>query len=116
MKRSRKDTSLPRAATTAERTRLDAPVALCGDDSTTAVSPLPIDHHLLEFDVQHRLRTVPGLDFETLVIRRVPDGVCLEGVLKSGEGDPDLTDLVRQVAGVTRVLDRIVRMPKSETS
>jgi hypothetical protein len=121
MKRSRKDSS--RAASQPAV----APVA--GVVETGVVEPgavVTVVHstvetldctgrHRLEFDVQHRLRTAPGLEFETLVVRRLPDGICLEGVLKSVEIDPDLADLVRKVAGVTRVLDRVVRTPKIES-
>jgi hypothetical protein len=49
-----------------------------------------------------------------LVIRRIPNGVCLEGVLES-EGDPDVSGVARSVAGVNEVLNHlVVRRPVGE--
>ncbi len=63
--------------------------------------------HRLEQAVQRRLLAHPELRFSSLVIRRIPNGVCLEGVLEM-EVDLDLGDLVRSVAGVTQVLNHLV--------
>lgn len=113
MKRSMKETHS--AASRAAKKPTVAQAAPATAVATAVVetgSPVPPSRHRLEFDVQHQLLTAPGLEFDSLVVRRVPDGVCLEGVLKStGEGC-ELADLARKVTGVTRVLDRVVRMPK----
>ena len=41
------------------------------------------------------------------MIRRIPNGVCLEGVLES-ETDHDICNLARSVAGVDEVLNHLV--------
>src|SRR5271155_106790 len=54
--------------------------------------------HGLEEAVHRRLRSQPGLRIASLVIRRIPNGVCLEGVLES-DADQDVCNLARSVAG-----------------
>jgi hypothetical protein len=63
--------------------------------------------HGLEQAVHRRLRSQPGLHIASLVIRRIPNGVCLEGVLES-DADHDVCNLVRSVAGVDAVLNHLV--------
>jgi hypothetical protein len=63
--------------------------------------------HGLEQAVHRRLRSQPGLEIASLVIRRIPNGVCLEGVLES-DADQDVCNLARSVAGVDAVLNHLV--------
>jgi hypothetical protein len=63
--------------------------------------------HGLEQAIHRRLCAQPGLRFASLVIRRIPNGVCLEGVLES-DADHDVCNLVRSVAGVDEVLNHLV--------
>jgi osmotically-inducible protein OsmY len=63
--------------------------------------------HRLEHAVQRQLLAHPGLRFATLVIRRIPNGVCLEGVLEDG-GNLDICGLARNVSGVNEVLNHLV--------
>ncbi|HEV7999223.1 MAG TPA: BON domain-containing protein [Planctomycetaceae bacterium] len=63
--------------------------------------------HGLEEAVHRRLRSQPGLRIASLVIRRIPNGVCLEGVLES-DTDQDVCTLARSVAGVDEVLNHLV--------
>jgi hypothetical protein len=63
--------------------------------------------HGLEQAVHRRLRSHPGLQFASLVIRRIPNGVCLEGVLET-DADQDVCHLARSVAGVDEVLNHLV--------
>jgi hypothetical protein len=63
--------------------------------------------HGLEQAVHRRLRAQPGLRIASLVIRRIPNGVCLEGVLES-DTSHDVCNLVRSVAGVDEVLNHLV--------
>jgi osmotically-inducible protein OsmY len=63
--------------------------------------------HRLETAVRRRLLSQPNLRFSSLVIRRIPKGVCLEGVLES-DADLDVCNLVRTVAGVDEVLNHLV--------
>lgn len=64
--------------------------------------------HRTAFAVQSRLRREPGLDFESLVVREFPNGVCLEGVVSVGDIEHDIDALVRLAAGVDRVINRLV--------
>ena len=63
--------------------------------------------HGLEEAVHRRLRSQPGLRIASLVIRRIPNGVCLEGVLEN-DADQDVCNLARSVAGVDEVLNHLV--------
>jgi hypothetical protein len=63
--------------------------------------------HRLEHAVQRRLLSHPELQFSSLVIRRIPKGVCLEGVLE-GHGSLDVCSVARSVAGVDEVLNHLV--------
>jgi hypothetical protein len=89
--------------------------ALCSWDDpvpsvpmSTTVSAAPVVSHEIECEVQRRLLDEPGLHFSSLVIRRVNDGVCIQGVLETETGSPDLSRLARQVSGVKRVIDQVV--------
>jgi hypothetical protein len=63
--------------------------------------------HRLEQAVQRYLLSHPKLRFSTLVIRRIPNGVCLQGVLEDSV-DLDVCNLARSVAGVNEVLNHLV--------
>lgn len=63
--------------------------------------------HRLEQDVRNRLMAEPSLNFTSLVVRRVSDGLCLEGVLEADDSD-DVSTLVRRVCGATPVLNHLV--------
>lgn len=87
---------------------LDDPVP---SDSTIAVIEPRFCHdppHQVETDVQRVLVSQPELHFKSLVVRRVANGVCLEGVLEVDDNAPDVTRLARQVAGVEFVLNRLI--------
>ena len=67
--------------------------------------------HRIEEDVQRELLGQPELRFSSLVVRRVPGGVCLEGVLEAADVDAAsscVCGLARQVAGVQEVLNHLV--------
>jgi hypothetical protein len=63
--------------------------------------------HRLEGAVRRHLLSHPKLQFSTLVIRRIPNGVCLQGVLEDSV-DLDVCSLARSVAGVNEVLNHLV--------
>jgi hypothetical protein len=97
--------------------------ALCGWDDpvpsvsvSSTISPAPAVSHEIEYEVQRRLLDEPGLRFSSLVIRRVNDGVCIQGVLETETDAPDLSRLARQVNGVKRVIDQVVVRNVSSTS
>ena len=84
------------------------------DSSHTGVAPttgayvqVPRPHDI-ERQVRRSLLSHPSLRFSSLVIRRIVDGVCLEGVLETPELFDDVTELTRKVAGVDAVLNRLL--------
>lgn len=69
--------------------------------------------HVIERQVQQMLASQPDLCFSSLVVRRLRDGVCIEGILESGS-DTEVCLLARQVAGVNEVVNHLlVRHPRS---
>jgi hypothetical protein len=65
--------------------------------------------HTVEMDVQRMLLSLEGVHFSSLQVRRLPDGVCLTGVMQMPEDlDPQIEDLAAQVAGVDRVINHLV--------
>lgn len=64
--------------------------------------------HLTESEVRRALTSHPDLHFKLLVVRRVPHGVCLEGVLDVSGRAPDVDQIARQVPGVERVINRLM--------
>ena len=64
--------------------------------------------HWIERQVQHRLLSQPGLHFSSLVVRRISNGVCLEGTLEADDKAPDVICLAQEVSGVEEVRNRLV--------
>jgi osmotically-inducible protein OsmY len=89
--------------------KVDAPVAV----ATVSTCDDWTRPHRTAFAVQNSLLQEPGLDFSSLVVREMPNGVCLEGVVSVDAGSPDIDSLVRLVSGVDRVLNRLVVREKS---
>lgn len=80
---------------------------ICSPDDSVLIHP-----HRLEQDVRNRLMSESNLNFTSLVVRRIDDGVCLEGVLETDDDSTDIEHLVRRVAGVQRVINCVlVRRP-----
>ncbi|TXT21719.1 MAG: Uncharacterized protein FD138_3997 [Planctomycetota bacterium] len=48
------------------------------------------------------------LSFTSLVVRRLRDGLCLEGVLETDDDTDNVTSLVRSICGATQVLNHLV--------
>lgn len=69
---------------------------------------LPEHSHELEHKIRRELLSRQDLQFSTLVVRRVPGGVCLEGVLEAAPDGPDVCRLVQAVCGVDQVLNHLV--------
>lgn len=72
-----------------------------------AESPVVSPHHV-EQEVQHELLSQPGFRFASLVIRRLGNGVCLQGVLEVDDDSPDVCSVAQRVAGVSHVLNHLV--------
>jgi hypothetical protein len=64
--------------------------------------------HRFEQDVRFRLMAEPTLNFTSLTVRRIPNGVCLEGVLETDDDLPDISRLLRRITGVEKVLNYLV--------
>jgi len=84
------------------------------DDFIPVGDYCPLDYsecsrsHDFERDIQRKLLETPGLHFSSLVIRRLENGVCVQGVLESADAHPDIGRLIREISGVTNVLDQVV--------
>ena len=94
----------------------DSPRALALDDPVPSGSCVAVvasekcsgHPHDVEAEVQRVLLGTPNLEFTSLVVRRVPQGVCLEGVLHGPVKSSDVADLVRTVAGVDVVINHLL--------
>lgn len=64
--------------------------------------------HGIEKDVQRALLSEPRLHFSSLVIHRMPNGVCIEGIVEADDGSPDISRVAKRVAGVDQVLNRVL--------
>ena len=87
---------------------LDDPVPSGSCIAAVASEQCPDQPHDVETEVQRMLLGAPELEFTSLVVRRVPQGVCLEGVLHAPATSNDVADLVRTVAGVDVVINHLL--------
>ncbi len=78
-------------------------------EAPSATSPAP--GHSFEARIRHDLMACPELEFSSLVVRRIPDGICLEGVVSTAADRHGVCQLVREVAGVNAVLNHLVMCP-----
>ncbi|MFM8477863.1 MAG: hypothetical protein ACKOEO_18930 [Planctomycetaceae bacterium] len=62
----------------------------------------------LEPFVRGILADCHGFRIDRLVVRRTPEGLCLDGVIRTSTENADIVDLVRAATGVTEVLNRLV--------
>ena len=67
--------------------------------------------HELEYAVRNRLLAQPDVRFSSLVVRRLRNGVCLQGVMEVEDDCPDVASLAKSVAGVEDVLNHLVVLP-----
>lgn len=93
--------------------RLDAHASVvnssCSDSAVLTADDSVIFHrHQLEQDVRSQLMAEPTLNFTSLVVRRIHNGLCLEGVLETNDNAPDVARIVRRICGVSQVLDHLV--------
>jgi hypothetical protein len=61
----------------------------------------------MEKKVRRELMSQPDLRFSSLVVRRMGNGVLLEGVMERDEAAPDVVGIVRAL-GIDRVINRLV--------
>lgn len=76
---------------------------ICSADDSVWFHP-----HRLEQDVRNQLMSEPGLNFSSLVVRRIENGLCLEGVLETSDSRMDVERMVKRIAGVQNVLNCLV--------
>ena len=67
--------------------------------------------HQVEQEVRHALLSQPNLHFSSLVVRRIADGVCLQGILQMDAGSPDVCSIAQRVSGVNCVLNHLLIAP-----
>ena len=87
-----------------------APDTVALDAFDPHVSPLDCAHQV-EREVRRQLLAHPDLRFASLVVRRMENGVCLQGVLEADENSPDVCGLAQRVAGVEQVINQLVLAP-----
>jgi osmotically-inducible protein OsmY len=81
-----------------------------GDDGNgSGCHELP---HETELQVRRHLLGQSELTFSSLIVRRMNNGVCLQGVVESSDDHPDFARLVREVAAVERVISQLVVRPR----
>ena len=96
-----------------------APVAL--DDlvpsgsSLAVVAPNRVDRqpHAIETAVRNKLTGQKAMRVLKLAVHRVPDGVCLEGVMEGDADCRDVSKMVREIAGVEKVINHLLILPGS---
>ena len=70
--------------------------------------------HAVERRVREALTADPHLQFSSLTVNRVRDGICLTGVVQS-DGGTDVAALVRKVSGFDQVINRLLVQPSGRT-
>ena len=64
--------------------------------------------HSIESGVRRRLLADPDFSVSSLVVRRIPNGVCLEGVVHVHAEKADVTSVAQQVLGVKEVQNHLL--------
>jgi len=64
--------------------------------------------HDYERDIQRKLQDLPGLHFSSLVVRRLENGICVQGVVEINGPHPDVVQIVREITGAANVVDQLV--------
>lgn len=84
--------------------------------SALAVKPLPRTEICSPhgFEQQVRFELESAHQFSSLVVRRIPGGICLQGVLDVDDSLPDVDSLARRIAGVERVLNQLVMVRRHD--
>lgn len=75
----------------------------------TAIEPCAEEPHSVECEVRRRLLADTSCEIQSLVVHRIPDGVCIEGVVESTTPMEEITAALESVAGVDRVMNRLVQ-------
>ncbi|HBN74274.1 MAG TPA: hypothetical protein DD473_00315 [Planctomycetaceae bacterium] len=69
---------------------------------------MPHAAHSVEKELASHLNSKSGMEFENLVVRRLPnDAICLEGILRTDDSDFDLSDYLKCALGVETIVNRV---------
>ena len=84
-------------------------IASESDGFTCVLDPL-LSLHEVEQAVWRELHSLEGVHFPRLVVRRVHDGICLQGILETENLDsvPDIAELVRKIGHVDHVVNQLL--------
>lgn len=84
--------------------------AVAPEKTAKQQSPYAFAPYALESSVRRELLSEEGLCFSRLVVRRTPEGVCLEGVLELDDcaAEADLMSAALRVVGVGTVQNNLV--------
>ena len=69
--------------------------------------------HSVEERVQRLLLSDSRFHFSTLVVHRIADGVCVQGVVETEKDCEQLCSVIQSVPGVRRVLNQLVICTKA---
>lgn len=99
-----------------KRTLKDVPAEqdLAEDNYPPQYASEAIRPHRIEQEVQRELLAEPHFRFASLVVRRINDGVCLQGILEANDGAPDVCSVAQRVTGVQQVLNRLLITPRRD--
>lgn len=64
--------------------------------------------HQLEAEIRRALCAENGVDIGGLAVRRLPNGICLEGVIRVSSDDFDVCSAVREIEGVGEIVNHLV--------
>src|SRR5258707_9923616 len=76
--------------------------------ASEALPAVSINPHRVEQEVRRALLSQPNLHFSSLVVRRIADGVCLQGILQTDAESPDVCSIAQRVLGVNCVLNHLL--------
>jgi hypothetical protein len=79
-----------------------------GRTSLESDSSLRLAPHAVEREVHRRLSSHPGIRLQSLVVRKTPVGVCLEGRAELLEPDLDLCAVLTDIEGVGEVINHLM--------
>lgn len=80
------------------------------EGGAAAISDPLLSHHEVEQLIWRELQSLSHLHFSTLTVRRVPAGVCLQGVVEADDADAcvDIDCLVKRIANVEAVVNLLL--------
>lgn len=64
--------------------------------------------HLMEIEVMRKLQAEPDLKISSLVVRRLPLGVCIQGNLESSHTPAEVKRLLLEIEGIEDVINHLV--------